>query len=84
MCDELHLHLSVSSVTPETKISFLSTYEYVRTHSVVHTTIPHFLNWKYSKRLFVHVYGKTHEIDREKYKGQNIEKILFDGKFNWF
>lgn len=62
------------------------------------TPQPHFLNFKYSDRLFVTINNRdgngyhTHEItlgkcdgtDREITKSLNLEKLLYSGEFSWY
>lgn len=58
----------------------------------IYTTVPHFLNFKYAKRLFVHVDNDIHEITigkcdgttREISESTNIEKLLYAGEFDWW
>lgn len=58
----------------------------------IYTTVPHFLNFKYAKRLFVHVDNDIHEITigkcdgttREISESTNIEKLLNAGEFDWW
>ena len=58
----------------------------------VFTTVPHFLNFKYSYLLFVHVNrqyifirkGKTFGTKRIITDGTNLEKLLYSGEFSWF
>ena len=58
----------------------------------IYTTIPHFLNFKYAKKLFVHTgriiheitLGKGHGTAREIKKTHNIEKLLLSDEFDWW
>lgn len=97
MCEELHLHLTMDELPlhPQIRTTYLATYERVslpKIFPIVHTTQTHFLNWVYAKKLFVHCYGKVHEItlgncegtNREIKAGHNIEKMLLSGEFSWF
>ena len=88
--NELHLHLDDSDICItnyfDTELAVLSNQK------VVHTTITHFLSWKYRRRLFVHFCDKVHEITLGKCEGtgryiregHNIEKMLMNGEFDWF
>ncbi len=58
----------------------------------IYTTIPHFLNFKYAKKLFVHTVriiheitlGRCHGTKREIKKTHNIEKLLLSDEFDWW
>lgn len=58
----------------------------------IYTTVTHFLNFKYAKRLFVHIDNDIHEITigkcegttREINESTNIEKLLYAGEFDWW
>lgn len=58
----------------------------------IYTTVPHFLSFKYAKKLFVHINSEVYEITigkccgttREIKKTHNIEKLLFAGEFDWW
>lgn len=69
----------------------LKAYNDTNTNTVF-TTITHFLSFKYSYMLFVHVNnhtifirkGKTYGTDRYITEATNLEKLLFSGEFSWF
>lgn len=64
----------------------------------IHTTITHFLNWRYGERLFCHQWDwdkmleRVYEItlgecigtNRKIKETHNIEKLLLAGEFSWF
>ena len=94
-CKEIHVHLTTDSLDKETHLTYLSTRECVNLPGIwpiVHTTQTHFLTFMYAERLFVHCYGRMHEITmgdcegtkREISEAHNIEKMLIAGEFSWF
>ena len=93
MCDELYLFLDTECRGYTGITTYRDTlYAINRNISVVHTTQPAFLQFKYAKRLFVVVNTETHEItlgkcegtDKEIHKAHNIEKMLLNGAFDWY
>lgn len=96
MTEELHLHLTMDELLyNDPALTYLATYELFNLpeiYPVVHTNQTHFLSWRYAKRLFVHCYGKSHEItvgkcegtDREIRESHDIERMLLNGEFSWF
>ena len=93
MCDILVLYLDQHKhMPPVTYTTYQETFQAINTKSVVQTTQPAFLQFKYAKRLYVVVNDKIHEItlgkcegtDREIHEAHNIEKMLLNGAFDYF
>ena len=59
---------------------------------VIHTTQIEFLDFRYAKRLFVHIYGEEHEItlgncegtDKEIRPAHKLSKMLINGAFDYY
>ncbi len=101
--EEIHVYLDQDSMNKSSNIVFYTTLldtveSFKYTHPLggqLHTTILQFLNFKYGKRLFVHIAGEVHEITPEECKKANqgntarlvnhsIENLLLSGSFDWF
>lgn len=96
---ELHLLMDEWSVRAYTSANETVHTTYLETKKAVcsqtpliFTTIPHFLNWDYATRLFVHFNGEQHEITIGECEGtkrvicdnHNIEKLLLACEFDWW
>lgn len=93
MKEEIHLWIDLMCCKKYLCTNYWSTILEINSiYPIVHTTQPHFLQFRYAKRLFVHVNGECHEItlgncegtNIEIREGHDIEKMLFVGEFNWF
>ena len=101
MTIELHLIIDSFAVEMHKKEhgdNIMTTYDaanrIIGYEDVVYTTIPHFLQFRYAERLYVHVGESVHEIKkgchksngtrREIREAHNIEKLLFAGEFSWY
>lgn len=91
---EIHLYLDRNKLPEDIDMTIMDTMEsiYNEEKEVVNTTQVEFLSFKYSERLFVHVYCKVHEITLGDCKGttreirpaHNLAKMLISGAFSFF
>lgn len=93
---ELHLWLDFTELSKENYNISITTIDTLRHFKdgdrIIHTVIPHFLQWIYGEKLFVHCNGECHEITLGKCEGtekeirevHNLERILFAGGFDWW
>lgn len=92
---EIHLWMdSTYQQSPEEiYFTYQDTYDAIKSKEViVNTTIPYFLQWKYRRRLFVHINNIQHELtlgdcdgtNRCIREAHNMEKLLLSGAFSWF
>ena len=95
MCDELYLHLDLRNLDCQYigATTYQDTVDMLNADiSIIHTTQPAFLQFKYAKRLFIILNKEIHEItlgkcegtDKEIRKAHNIEKMLLNGAFDYF
>lgn len=90
MLEEVHLWIDLIGAPDNVKLTLSDSFNFKG--NILHTTIPHFLNWRWGKRLFAHVNGEMHEItlgecdgtNRLIKEGHNIEKMIYDGEFDWY
>lgn len=95
MSDELHLWIDFVGMGSRricTTLYQTNKDIYILKRKRIDTTIPTFLSWEYSKKLFVHIDGEVHEIklgdtegtEREIKLGHNLCKMLLAGEFDWY